>query len=113
MSTKVTQDMAREAYKVAKRVCENEITRQDGIDDLVKRANFNSSTAADLVVNLGHMLDGKAFTRTNNQFTTSHFLEMNGDPGATSCSTKPRTRSRNSGCAWSSGYRISRRSKSM
>jgi hypothetical protein len=76
MSTTITPDMVREAYKVARRVYENELTRHEGIDDLVKRVKYNASSAADGIDNLGHMLNGREYKRLNNLFTTTHFLEM-------------------------------------
>lgn len=76
MSTVITPEMVREAYKVAKQVYEEKLSRQDGVEELVGRMRYNRSSAADAIDNLGHMLNGEGYKRLNNLFTTTHFLEM-------------------------------------
>lgn len=76
MSTTITHDMVREAYKVARRVYAQEITRHAGIDDLVKRVKYNPSSAADAIDNYRCMRNGDSYERKNNLFTVQHYLEM-------------------------------------
>lgn len=76
MSTTITPEMVREAYKVAKRVFEQELGRQQGITDLVNRVGYNPNSAADAVDNFRYMRNGEGYERKNNHFMTRHFLEM-------------------------------------
>lgn len=76
MSTTITPDMVREAYKVARRVYAQEVTRHAGIDDLVKRVKYNPSSAADAIDNYRCMRNGDGYERKNNLFTVRHYLEM-------------------------------------
>lgn len=76
MSTTITPAMVREAYKAARRVYAQEITRHAGIDDLVKRVKYNPSSAADAIDNYRCMRNGDGYERKNNLFTVRHFLEM-------------------------------------
>lgn len=76
MSTTITPDMVRKAYKVARRVYTQEIARQAGIDDLVMRVKYNRSSAADAIDNYRCMRSGDRYERKNNLFTVRHYLEM-------------------------------------
>lgn len=77
MNSKITDDMVREVYKVAKRVIEKEITVAVGVRDLQTRCpQFNAGSARDTIHNIQYMYSGKSYTRTNNAFATRHFLEM-------------------------------------
>lgn len=63
------------AYEVAKRVYEGGLSRAAGIEELHKRFGLNRGSAADTISNIGYMLNGAPFERTNNAFATEHFLE--------------------------------------
>ena len=72
---RITETMSREAYLVAQDVYLGKIKKVDGVADLTDRLGMNSGSAADLVTNLRHMLDGSEYHRTLNIFTTTLYLE--------------------------------------
>ena len=72
---KITEEMSREAYLVAREVYRDTIGRDAGVSDLSTRVGMNSGSASDLVDNLRHMLDGEIYHRTLNYYTTKHYLQ--------------------------------------
>jgi hypothetical protein len=73
---KISDDAMKAAYEVAKRVREGALSRTAAIEDLHRRFSLNRGSAADTIRNIGYMLKGKGYTRTNNAFATEHFLQM-------------------------------------
>jgi len=73
---KILNEAVEAAYLVGKQVYNGELTRSTAIADLEKRFSLNRNSAADLINNLACMLDGKRYTRTNNNFTTEYYLKM-------------------------------------
>lgn len=76
MRNTITDDMIREAYKVAKRVLDKDLSVAEAVADLENRCKFNPNSALDLINNLKYMSTGKSYARTNKAFTTRHYLEM-------------------------------------
>lgn len=74
MSTTITAEMIREAYRVARRVFDGELRPGKGVEALVESSGFNASSARDAVENLGHMLRGRVYKRVNSLAMTEHFL---------------------------------------
>src|SRR5579863_5114326 len=76
MRNKITADMIRESYKVAKQVLDNELIHSEAVDDLHKRCKLKRACATDLINNLKYMYLGKRYTRTNSELTTRYYLKM-------------------------------------
>ena len=72
---RITDDMSREAYLVAREVYRGTVGRDDGISDLSKRVGMNRGSASDFINNLRHMLDGEEYHRTLNYYATNHYLQ--------------------------------------
>jgi hypothetical protein len=72
----ITQEAIRDAYKVARRVYQEGLSKAAAINDLEQRHSLNRSSASALIDNIGYMLRGERYERTNNTFATEHFLEM-------------------------------------
>jgi len=64
------------AYEMAKRVREGALSRSASIEELYQRFELNRGSAGHTINNIGYMLEGKRYTRTNNAFATEHFLKM-------------------------------------
>src|SRR5438270_9852234 len=64
------------AYEVAKRVRQGALSRAAGIEELHQRFALNRGSAGDTISNIGYMLEGERYERTNNAFATEHFLDM-------------------------------------
>jgi 5-methylcytosine-specific restriction enzyme A len=73
---KISNEATMAAYEVAKRVREGTLNRAAGIEELHKRFSLNRGSAGDAITNIGYMLEGECYERTNNAFATEHFLEM-------------------------------------
>src|SRR5260370_15961601 len=73
---KISNEQMKAAYQVAKRVHEGSLSRAAGIVELHKRYALNRGSAGDTISNIGYMLEGERYERTNNAFATEHFLEM-------------------------------------
>jgi hypothetical protein len=73
---KISNESMIAAYEVAKRIRERALSRAAGIEELHQRFGLNRGSASDTIGNIGLMLEGKRYVRTNNAFTTEHFLEM-------------------------------------
>ena len=72
----ISNEAMKAAYEVAKRVREGALSRAAGIEELHRRFALNRSSAGDTISNIGYMLEGDRYERTNNAFATEHFLEM-------------------------------------
>lgn len=72
---RITEEMSKEAYLVARKVYQGEMTRDQGIADLTERLGMNKGSASDFVYNLKPMVEGRVYHRTLNYFTTEHYLE--------------------------------------
>ncbi|MFA4836790.1 MAG: hypothetical protein WC749_12065 [Dehalococcoidia bacterium] len=72
---KITEEMSKEAYLVARKVHQGEMARNEGIRDLVDRLGMNQGSATELVHKLGIMLEGSSYQRTMNYFTTEHYIQ--------------------------------------
>jgi hypothetical protein len=53
MNTVITPEMVREAYTIARRVYEKQLTRQEGGEELVQKVKYNRSSAADAIDTTG------------------------------------------------------------
>ncbi len=73
---KISNEAIRAAYAAAKRVRGGELSRAAAIHELHDRFGLNPSSAADTITNIGYMLQGKRYVRTNNAFATDYFLQM-------------------------------------
>jgi hypothetical protein len=73
---KISNEAMKAAYQVAKRVREGSTRRAVGIEELHRRFGLNRGSAGDTIRNIGCMLKGERYERTNNVFATDHFLEM-------------------------------------
>src|SRR4051812_22460474 len=72
----ITNEAIKAAYQAATRVRAGLLSRAAGIKELHERFGLNRSSAGDSISNVGYMLDGERYERTNNAFATEHFLEM-------------------------------------
>ncbi len=73
---KISNESMIAAYEVAKRIRAGKLSRSAGIEELHQRFGLNRGSAGDTINNIGYMLNGKRYARTNNAFATEHFLEM-------------------------------------
>lgn len=71
--SKITEEVVKESYKVAKKVYTKEITLKEGKNILSHYMKPNS--ANDYIYNFKCMMDGKKFTRTNNAYAVEYYLE--------------------------------------
>lgn len=70
----ITEEATRAAYAYAKKVYNGEIKRNKAIENLATHHALNANSAADLVNNFKYMLEGKKYSRTNNEYTTDYYL---------------------------------------
>ena len=71
----ITRDHTKQAYQLAKDVYEKKLdikTAQDKLED----AGMGRGSAGDYVRVFLHMMDGKRYTRTINEYSTEYYLEM-------------------------------------
>jgi 5-methylcytosine-specific restriction protein A len=72
---KIHEDALRANYDIAKKVYENQMTRELGVEYLNSNFNMNKSSAADGINNFKCLITGQKYTRTNNAFATEYYLE--------------------------------------
>lgn len=72
---KITDEVVRAAYGVAKKVYEKSISPSDGIKVLESEHGMNSKSAVDYIYNYQYMIEGRRFARTTNAFATRYYLE--------------------------------------
>jgi hypothetical protein len=65
---KISNEAMKAAYDVAKRVRDGTLSRAAGIEELQQRFALNRGSAGDTISNIGYMLEGKRYVRTNNAF---------------------------------------------
>lgn len=70
----ITEEAIKAAYAYAKRVYNGDIKRKDAIEYLATHHDLNANSAADLLNNFKYMLEGKKYSRTNNEYTTDYYL---------------------------------------
>lgn len=73
---KIANEAMIAAYVIAKRIRERRISMSAGIEELHRRFGLDPSSASHTIKNIGHMLEGEVYKRTNNDFATEHFLKM-------------------------------------
>ncbi len=71
---KITEEMTKAAFKVAKDIYEKEISRKKGIENLHSSYGMNKGSATDLISNFNYMMTGERYARTLNSYTTEYFL---------------------------------------
>lgn len=71
---KITVEMTKAAFKVAKNVYEKKNSRKEGIENLHSSHGMNKGTASDLISNFNYMMNGERYARTLNAYTTEYFL---------------------------------------
>ena len=72
---KISNESMVAAYEVAKRIRDGSLTTSAGIDELHLKFQLNRSSAQETIANIGYMLQGNRYARTNNPFATDYFLE--------------------------------------
>lgn len=70
----ITEEATKAAYAYAKKVYNGDIKRKKAIEYLVTHHTLNANSAADLINNFKYMVEGKKYSRTNNEFTTDFYL---------------------------------------
>lgn len=73
---KITPPMTEIAYQTAKSVYAGELSRAEGIEQIVRLTQMNPGSAPDYIANLAFMLNGERYTRTMNEYTTRYYLEQ-------------------------------------
>jgi 5-methylcytosine-specific restriction protein A len=71
----ITEEATRAAYAYAKKVYNGDSKRINAIEYLVTHHDLNANSAADLLNNFKYMLEGKKYSRTNNEYTTDYYLK--------------------------------------
>jgi hypothetical protein len=72
---KITDEAIRANYDIAKKVYENNMTRDEGIEYLSLNLKMNKNSAADGINNFKCLITGQKYTRTSNAFATEYYLE--------------------------------------
>ena len=71
----ITQNMIDESYKIAVQVFNNVISKQTGIDSLVKNTGMNKGSASDYIENYKCLRNGTVYKRTMNENATRTYLQ--------------------------------------
>lgn len=71
----ISEEATKAAYAYAKKVYIGDIKRKEAIGYLASRHDLNANSAADLLNNFKYMLEGKKYSRTNNEYTTEYYLK--------------------------------------
>ena len=74
--TKITLDVVKQIYPIAKDVYKGRLDIKDAQDKLVRDVKMNPSSAGGYIRVFLRMMKGEYYTRTINQDATRHFLEM-------------------------------------
>lgn len=72
---KLTNEMAKIAYDIAKRVYAGSLSRTEGRNEIVKLTEMNAGSAGDYITDFLAMMDGMQYARTLNEYSTRYFLE--------------------------------------
>lgn len=75
MGNKITIDMSKGAYEIAKRVYLRQIKRSEGKLEINKTTGMNSGSAQDFITIFLAMMEGKEYHRTFNIKSTRFLLE--------------------------------------
>ena len=76
MTKKITLDVVKQIYPLAKNVHKGRLNIKDAQDKLVRDVEMNPSSAGGYVRVFLRMMKGERYTRTINQDATRHFLKM-------------------------------------
>lgn len=71
---KITKEMTEAAYFAGKDVFLGKMSRQEAISHLSKEFGIAQGSSGDFITNFQHMVNGRKYTRTLNNFSTDHFL---------------------------------------
>lgn len=73
---KISDEASVSACSTARRVLEGELKLKQGINYLVEQHGLNRNTATDYIRIFAAMANGAKYSRTNNLFSTDHFLDQ-------------------------------------
>ena len=71
---KITNEMTEASYKLAKKVYETQISKQDAVKELSTEHGMNKGSATDYISNYKCMREGDVYKRTMNGAGTEYFL---------------------------------------
>lgn len=71
----ITNQMVEGAYKIAKRVYEGDVTRNNGTFEIYKVTNMSLGSANGYITDFLAMVNGQRYTRTLNTYATRYYLE--------------------------------------
>ena len=74
-NSKITNEMVKIAYEVAKKVYYGNITRQEGKLVISKETGMNPGSAQDYITDFLAMMEGREYHRTMSNIGTAYFLE--------------------------------------
>lgn len=72
---KITMDMTRGAYTVAKKVYAGSLSRTQGKDEINKLTGMNAGSASDFITIFLAMMEGKVYKRAFNNESNTYLLE--------------------------------------
>ena len=72
---KITPELVRLAYKQCRKVAAGKLTKKQARDILTKDGRMKPTTANDFIYNFQHLLEGKRYTRTFNQYSIEYFVK--------------------------------------
>lgn len=72
---KITKEMTRAAYLASKNVFSGLMSRQEAIDHLSTEFGLARGSSGDFITNFRHMVHGRKYTRTLNNYSTDYFLK--------------------------------------
>lgn len=71
----LTKEMTAIAYHIAQKVYDEQLTRTEGKDEIVKQSGMKSSSAVDYITDFLAMMEGIQYTRTLNEYSTRYYLK--------------------------------------
>jgi hypothetical protein len=69
-------DMIEVAYNIAKQVYEGAIGRSEGKEEIARRTGMNSGSSGDYISAFLAMMDGEAYKRTINEYSTKYYVNQ-------------------------------------
>jgi len=72
---KISDEMIKQSYIIAKKVYNKNITLTEGADILVKQSKINDNSAKDFINNFRNLITGQKYTRTMSVNATRYYLQ--------------------------------------
>ena len=70
----ITNEMVEAAYNIGKKVYQEELIQEEGVDILYSKYGMGSGSAKGYIHNYICMINGEQYTRTINEYATKYYL---------------------------------------